>query len=175
MFENNRISILELIYIFLIFVDIVLTYLTRQSGLMACVRNSKINMGEAESRVLELLKKHTLPKGCPLTGYSVHLYQPFLVAYMPRVANYLFPYSIVDVGTVSTLSWNWCYHDVCNYESKDKTSRSLDDLIEDIKELKHFRVNVFRSRGEDAVQTLRTFRMMKRLTPNSCVWQPLGK
>ena len=150
-------------------------YSTRQSGLMACVRDSKISMAEAESRVLELLKKHTLPKGCPLTGYSVHFYRPFLVAYMPRVANYFFPYSIVDVGTVSTLSWNWCYRDVApNFNRKDRTFRSLDDLIEDIKELKHFRVNVFRSRGKEATQILQTFRMMKRLTPNSCVWQPLG-
>ena len=142
---------------------------------MACVRDSKIDMAEAESRVLELLKKHTLPKGCPLTGRSVHFYQPFLVAYMPRVANYLFPYSIVDVGTVSTLSWNWCYRDVGpTFDRKDRTSRSLDDLIEDIRELKHLRVNVFRSRGKEALQKLRIFRMMKRLTPNSCVWQPLG-
>ena len=141
---------------------------------MACARDSKISMTKAESRVLKLLEKHTLPRECLLIGYSAHFYQQFLVAYMPRVANHLFPYSIVNVGTVHNLSWRWCYRDVCNYESKDRTSRALNDLVEDIRKLKHFRVNVFRSRREEAVQALRTFRMMKLLTPNSCVWKPLG-
>ena len=150
--KTTEYPILELIYIFLIFVDIVLTYLTRQSGLMACVRNSKINMGEAESRVLELLEKHAPPGECPLAGKSVHFYQPFLETYMPRVANYLCPDSIVDLTTIKTLSWKWCPSEVCNFDRKDRVFRSLNDILEDIREIKYFRGIIFRYRGEETMR-----------------------
>ena len=116
---------------------------------MACVRDSEINMGEAESRVLELLEKHALPGEYPLAGKSVHVYQPFLEIHMPRVANYLCTDPFIDTTTIRTLSWKWCPDDVRAFARKDRTFRSLDDIIEDIRELNHFLDTVFRSRHED--------------------------
>ena len=116
---------------------------------MACVRDSKTSMAEAESRVLELLEKHACPGECPLTGKSVHVYQPFLKTYMPHLANYLCPDSIVDITTTRTLSWKWCPDDVRAFARKDRIFRSLDDILEDIRELQHFYRTVFRSRRED--------------------------
>ena len=106
-------------------------------------------MEEAESRVLELLEKHACPEECSLTGKSVHVYQPFLEVHMPRVANYLCTDPFIDTTTIRTLSWKWCPDDVRAFTRKDRTFRSLDDILEDIRELKHFYRTVFRSRRED--------------------------
>ena len=137
---------------------------------MACVRDSKISMTEAESKVLELLEEHTLPKECPLTGSSVHLYQPFLEAYMPRLFNHLSPHSIVDVGTIRTLSWDWCWRNVRYFERKDRTFRSLNDILEDIRELKHFREILFTPQRETAMKMFRAACMARCLSPYSSVF-----
>ena len=116
---------------------------------MACVRDSKISMTEAESRVLEFLEKYTLSRECPLTGKSVHSHLPFLEAYMPRIANYFRFDSIIDVSTITKLSQSWCPGGVRNFARKNRAFRSLDDILEDIRELKYFHGTIFRCRGEE--------------------------
>ena len=88
---------------------------------------------------------------------------------MPRVANYLCPDSIIDVTTIRTLSWKWCWREVRYFDRKDRAFRSLDDILEGIRELKYFRDNLFRSQREGATQMLQAVCMARYLAPSSSV------
>jgi hypothetical protein len=146
--------ILELIHIFFILVAFLLSSFAFQSGLTKSVRNSKITMAEAESKVLEFLEKHTPPKKCPLTGETVTTDMPFLEAYMPRIVNHLLPRRIIDIQTVVDLSYRWRFRDVCNYHGKDRIFRSLNDIFEGIRKLKYHRDIVFKSERETVRELL---------------------
>jgi len=73
-----------------------------KSGLTQQSRESKTSVSEAESELLEFVKKYTPPSSCPLAGNSVHVDKLFLEQYMPKFLQHLH-YRIVDVSTIKEL------------------------------------------------------------------------
>ena len=73
-----------------------------QSGLTQKCRESQTSVSNAESELLQFVKRYTPPSACPLAGNSVHVDKLFLAHYMPDFVQHLH-YRIVDVSTVKEL------------------------------------------------------------------------
>lgn len=113
-----------------------------KSGLTQAVRESKIDIRQAEDQMVEFLKKHVSPKACPLAGNSVYVDRMFLNKYMPKFNEYLH-YRIIDVSTVKELNFRW-FPTNNNSKTKKFNHRALDDIKESIEELKFYRNTIFR-------------------------------
>ncbi|ORY97617.1 ribonuclease H-like domain-containing protein [Syncephalastrum racemosum] len=111
------------------------------SGLTEAVINSKVSTADAQSQVLEFLKRHIPPGVAPLAGNSVHADKRFLEKEMPKIVDYLH-YRIVDVSTIKELSRRW-YPDIAKGVQKKNCHRALDDIKESISELEYYRQHVF--------------------------------
>ena len=112
------------------------------SGLVDRVKNESVSVQEAEAQTLEFLKKW-VPKGkAPLCGNSVWNDKKFMEKEMPDLVDYLH-YRMIDVSTVKELARRWYPH-VERYEKKG-AHLPLDDILESIEELKHFRTRVFQN------------------------------
>jgi len=112
------------------------------SGLVDRVKNESVSVQEAEAQTLEFLKKW-VPKGkAPLCGNSVWNDKKFMEKEMPDLVDYLH-YRMIDVSTVKELARRWYPH-VERYEKKG-AHLALDDILESIEELKHFRTRVFQN------------------------------
>ena len=61
-----------------------------------------MSVKDAESELLQFVKKYTPPSVCPLAGNSVHVDKLFLARYMPEFVSHLH-YRIVDVSTIKEL------------------------------------------------------------------------
>lgn len=112
------------------------------SGLTQAVRDSKVNLEEAEDLVLDFVKKYCPKNVCPLAGNSVYMDRMFLNRYMPRLNDYLH-YRIVDVSTIKELCkrWNGAVFSQC--PPKKLLHRTLDDIEESIAELKYYKQQIF--------------------------------
>ena len=112
------------------------------SGLVERVKHESVSVAEAEAQTLEFLKKW-VPKGkAPLCGNSVWNDKKFMEKEMPNLVDYLH-YRMIDVSTVKELARRWYPH-VERYEKKG-AHLALDDILESIEELKHFRTRVFQN------------------------------
>ncbi len=113
-----------------------------QSGLIQRVKDSQIGTAEAETRTLEFLS-HWLPaKTSPMCGNSICQDRRFLYRYMPKLEAF-FHYRNLDVSTVKELAGRWA-PSVKEGFVKKASHRALDDIIESIDELKHYRANFFK-------------------------------
>ncbi len=112
-----------------------------ESGLTEAVRNSEIELEEAEARTLEFIRRHVEPQSAPLCGNSIGQDRRFLYRYMPELSDYLH-YRSVDVSSIKELVARW--YDDLEPPSKDATHRALDDIRESIEELRFYRTHVFR-------------------------------
>ena len=114
----------------------------KASGLVERVKHESVSVAEAEAQTLEFLKKW-VPKGkAPLCGNSVWNDKKFMEKEMPDLVDYLH-YRMIDVSTVKELARRWYPH-VERYEKKG-AHLALDDILESIEELKHFRTRVFQN------------------------------
>ncbi|CAB3398144.1 unnamed protein product [Caenorhabditis bovis] len=111
-----------------------------ENGLMSKIVNSSISLEQAEEKVLEFLKLHTLPGKCPIAGNSIHMDRCFIRKYMPKLDEYAH-YRCIDVSSIKGLVQRW-YPDY-QHISKKNTHRALDDILESIAELKNYRENIF--------------------------------
>lgn len=117
-----------------------------KSGLTQAVKDSQIDMATAEAQTLEFIKKY-VPKGVsPLCGNSVHNDRVFLDKFMPDLAGYVH-YRNIDVSTIKELARRWYGNQIM--PPKKGAHRALDDIVESIEELRHYRAKVFRSSLED--------------------------
>ena len=112
------------------------------SGLINLVREKGISEREAEQLTLAFLKEHTIAKVSPLCGNSIGQDRRFLVKYMPELADFLH-YRNLDVSTVKELAERW-RPDIAASHQKKGAHRALDDIIESIEELKHYRTHFFK-------------------------------
>lgn len=111
-----------------------------RSGLTERVRNSKIDLAEAQRQTLEFVSKYIDAGVAPLCGNSIATDRNFLDKYMPELADYLH-YRMIDVSTIKELARRW-YPDTPRFPKKG-AHLALDDIIESIGELKYFREKVF--------------------------------
>lgn len=111
------------------------------SGLVDRVRNEGVSLEEATIQTCNFLRENIEGSTPPLCGNSVHNDRAFLAKEMPGVLEMLH-YRIVDVSTIKELSNRW-YPDNPRYVKRE-AHRALDDIIESIEELRHYRKSLFR-------------------------------
>jgi len=110
------------------------------SGLTARVRQSTIDMADAEAMALDFVRRHVPERSSPLCGNSIHQDRRFLVRHMPRLEAYMH-YRNIDVSTVKELARRW-YAGI-NPPAKRSAHLALDDIRESIAELAYYRRTVF--------------------------------
>ena len=111
------------------------------SGLTDNVLSSTISMAEAERLTLEFIKPYIIKGKSPLCGNSIGQDKAFLYEYMPDLLNYLH-YRVIDVSSIKELATRW-YRKEDYFLEKQGSHRALDDIIESIAELAHYRKALF--------------------------------
>ncbi|XP_068600844.1 small fragment nuclease [Brachionichthys hirsutus] len=114
-----------------------------KSGLTQAVRDSNVTLQQAEYEFLSFVRQHTPPGQCPLAGNSVHADKRFLQKYMPQFVHHLH-YRIIDVSTIKELCRWWFPEEYKMVPHKKSSHRALGDIMESIKELQYYKVNVFK-------------------------------
>ena len=111
------------------------------SGLVERIRSEGVSLEEAIKQTCDFLEQNIEPGAAPLCGNSVHNDRAFLAKEMPEVLD-LLHYRIVDVSTIKELVNRW-YPDLQRYRKKE-AHRALDDIIESVEELRHYRQHIFK-------------------------------
>ncbi|MFD1384919.1 oligoribonuclease [Rhodanobacter aciditrophus] len=111
------------------------------SGLTERVLNSPISMEEAEAQTIAFLEQYIPAGKSPICGNSVGQDRRFLYKYMPKLEAY-FHYRYLDVSTLKELAKRWKPEALEGFE-KTGAHLALDDIIESIEELKHYRKTIF--------------------------------
>ena len=111
------------------------------SGLLDRVRESTVDIADAQRQTLDFLSEWIPSGASPLCGNSVHHDRRFLRREMPELEAY-FHYRIVDVSTVKELVKRW-YPGAVSPSSKPETHLARDDVLESIAELRRYRDRVF--------------------------------
>lgn len=111
---------------------------SQKSGLYDAVKNSETTTEEAERQILAFLREHTKENYAQLAGNSVWMDRVFLMHHMPRLYDFLH-YRTIDVSTIKELAHCWYpKNNKLNFK-KNNAHRALDDIIESIEELKHYK------------------------------------
>jgi len=107
------------------------------SGLTEKVQQSSITLGQAEAETMAFVKEWVDDGASPLCGNSIWQDRRFLIKYMPQLDAYCH-YRNIDVSTLKELAARW-RPDILAGVQKTGSHRALDDIIESINELKHYR------------------------------------
>ena len=113
-----------------------------RSGLTDKVRASTLTEGEAEQQLIAFISRYVSKGVAPMCGNTIHQDRRFMVRYMPRLEAY-FHYRNLDVSTLKELARRWnpaVYKGVV----KKGSHQALDDILESIEELRHYRATFLR-------------------------------
>lgn len=113
-----------------------------ESGLLERVRSSTVREQDAEESTLAFLKAWVPAGVSPMCGNSVCQDRRFLARCMPRLEAY-FHYRNLDVSTVKELAARWAPQ-VKDAFKKKNAHQALDDILESVAELRHYRTHLFR-------------------------------
>ena len=108
-----------------------------KSGLIERVRASIINDAAAMQKTLEFLKQWVPAGESPMCGNSIGQDRRFLYRYMRPLEEY-FHYRNLDVSTLKELAIRWAPSILDTFQKKE-SHQALEDVIESIEELKHYR------------------------------------
>lgn len=111
------------------------------SGLTQRVLDSTISMVEAERETIAFLEKYVPAGVSPICGNSVGQDRRFLYRYMPNLEAF-FHYRYLDVSTIKELAKRWKPEALEGF-SKTGSHLALDDILESIGELRHYRKTMF--------------------------------
>jgi oligoribonuclease len=102
-----------------------------------------MTLKQAETEVMSFLKKTCglASKSCPLAGNSIHTDKCLLYKDLPRVENFLH-YRCVDVSSIKEMVHRWMPKSF-NPPPKKLKHRAMDDILESIDELKHYKAKIF--------------------------------
>ncbi len=117
---------------------------TRQhgaSGLTARVRESQVDLAEAERQTLEFLRQWVPGGTSPMCGNSICQDRRFLARLMPQLERY-FHYRNLDVSTVKELARRWAPQLAAGFE-KQAAHLALADIHDSIRELAFYRARLF--------------------------------
>jgi oligoribonuclease len=117
---------------------------TRQhgsSGLTARVRDSRVDLAEAESQTLAFLREWVPGGISPMCGNSICQDRRFLARLMPQLERY-FHYRNLDVSTVKELARRWAPQQTAGFV-KQATHLALADIYDSIRELAFYRERLF--------------------------------
>ncbi|MEX0622631.1 MAG: oligoribonuclease, partial [Saccharospirillum sp.] len=113
-----------------------------ESGLTQRVKDSILSDAEAEAQTLAFLQDWVEPGQSPLCGNSIWQDRRFLIRYMPKLDEYCH-YRNIDVSTLKELARRWRPEVLDGFQKKG-SHRALDDILESIGELKHYREHFIR-------------------------------
>jgi oligoribonuclease len=105
------------------------------------VRASKVSVAEAEARTLDFLAPLVKPGASPICGNSICQDRRFLARYMPKLEHF-FHYRNLDVSTLKELARRWA-PGVAEGFAKQGTHLAHADIMESIRELRHYRAKLF--------------------------------
>ncbi len=108
-----------------------------KSGLIERVKASTINDAEAMQQTLDFLKQWVPAGESPMCGNSIGQDRRFLYRYMRPLEEY-FHYRNLDVSTLKELAIRWAPAILDSFQKKE-SHQALEDVIESIEELKHYR------------------------------------
>ncbi len=107
------------------------------SGLIARIRQSTTNMHQAEQQTIEFLEQWVSAGVSPMCGNSICQDRRFMARQMPKLEAY-FHYRNLDVSTLKELAKRWKPEVEASFKKK-ASHRAMDDIIESIDELRHYR------------------------------------
>ena len=113
-----------------------------ETGLSERVRQSKINISEAETLTLDFLKKHVEAGASPMCGNTIGQDRRFIYRYMPELHEF-FHYRNIDVSTLKELARRW-KPELLEQHKKKGTHLALEDIRESIEELRFYREQFIR-------------------------------
>lgn len=108
-----------------------------KSGLTQRVRDSDIDMRDAEQETLNFLRQWLPPGKSPICGNSICQDRRFLARHMPELEAF-FHYRNLDVSTLKILAQRWKPEAMAGL-SKGSSHRALDDIRDSVNELRHYR------------------------------------
>ncbi|MDX1453913.1 MAG: oligoribonuclease [Gammaproteobacteria bacterium] len=117
---------------------------TRQhggSGLTQRVKDSTIDLAEAERQTLLFLAEWVPAGKSPMCGNSICQDRRFLVRGMPALERH-FHYRNLDVSTLKELASRWA-PEVAKGVKKNSSHLAMDDIKDSIAELAHYRATLF--------------------------------
>ena len=117
------------------------THHTR-SGLVDKIRHSKTTLAQAEDMTLMFLEQFAHRGLSPLCGNSVWQDRNFLRRQMPRIHEFL-NYRIIDVSSIKEATRRWYPNNPHTSFVKAQNHRALEDIMQSIEELKHYRTFFF--------------------------------
>ncbi|MBH5329943.1 oligoribonuclease [Eikenella sp. S3360] len=113
-----------------------------RTGLTQRVKASTLSEAEVEQRLLDFIAPW-IPQGTsPLCGNTIHQDRRFMLRYMPRLEAW-FHYRNLDVSTLKELARRW-HPAAYRGFSKKGAHQALDDILESIEELRHYRQTFLR-------------------------------
>jgi len=113
-----------------------------ESGLLDRVRTSREDEAAAEQQTLQFLSKWVPAGVSPMCGNSICQDRRFLARCMPALEAY-FHYRNLDVSTLKILAQRWAPH-IMQSLRKNSSHQALDDILESIAELRHYRQKFLR-------------------------------
>lgn len=114
----------------------------KKSGLTSAVLASTTSLDDAYRQTLAFVQQHCPPKTGILSGNTIGQDRNFLAKYMPKIIEHLH-YRIIDVTTIKELVVRWYAQDKNSEYKKADCHRALNDVLESIAELKHYRKYFF--------------------------------
>ncbi|MAU24775.1 MAG: oligoribonuclease [Chloroflexi bacterium] len=113
-----------------------------ESGLLEKVKNSKINISEADDLNFKFISQWVDENKGILCGNSIHIDRRYIHKEMPKLDNYL-SYRMIDVSSFKEVIKRW-FKPNENEPSKKNNHLALDDIRESIDELKWYKENYFK-------------------------------
>lgn len=113
-----------------------------KSGLIEKVRQSNILTVHAEEQTFAFISKYCKAESALLCGNSVWQDRAFMRKYMPNIVTFL-NYRLIDVSSIKVLVRRWYPQDQRKDFKKADNHRALEDILESINELKHYRKHFF--------------------------------
>lgn len=113
-----------------------------ESGLSARVAASRYSLADAEIETLNFLRQHVKQDCSPMCGNSICQDRRFMARLMPGLEAF-FHYRNLDVSTLKELASRWKPEAMDGFVKK-AAHLALDDVIESIDELKHYRRHLFK-------------------------------
>jgi oligoribonuclease len=108
-----------------------------RSGLIERVKASAVSEAEAESALIDFLKKYVQSGKSPMCGNSICQDRRFMARSMPKLEAF-FHYRNLDVSTLKELCKRW-RPELVNGFKKHQKHTALADIIESIEELRYYR------------------------------------
>ena len=119
--------------------DDVVTEMHNSSGLTEEIRESAVDVHEAERIVLDYIREWVPnARQAPLAGNSIASDRGFIRRYMPELEDFLH-YRMIDVSSLKELARRWYPRVYFGQPEKGMSHRALADLRESIRELEFYR------------------------------------